>query len=197
MKLSHLKKDNNCHNQTMSPPRPHPRDWQWMAMMGWFSIFTHLLWAALPVSQRPVGLSTTSQFSLHPSSYFASIDIIFGMCIFICLAVHKRQKSTLNIFQYYLIKIAFKINLHFERTGTILISKITFLMCSVSQNVCSDKLFHSKHIVWDWARPGRSIRPLIDIVKEGGRRNYAVTGAYMFPIHFPICLNLPNHNCYC
>ena len=47
-------------------------------------------------------------------------------------------------------------------------------MCSVSQNVCSDKLFHSKHIVWDWARPGRSIRPLIDIVKEGAeelRRN--------------------------
>ena len=141
-----------------------------------FSIFTHLLWAALPVSQRPVGLSTTSQFSLHPSSYFASIDIIFGMCIFICLAVHKRQKSTLNIFQYYLIKIAFKINLHFERTGTILISKITFLMCSVSQNVCSDKLFHCKHIVLGWARTGRSIRPLIDILKEEGRRHYDVTG---------------------
>ena len=58
-------------------------------------------------------------------------------------------------------------NLHFERTGTILISKITFLMCPVSQNVCSDKLFHSKHIVLGWARTGRSIRPLIDIVKEG------------------------------
>ena len=149
------------------------------------------------MSQRAVGLSTTSLFSLHPTSYFPGYILFWDVHFYTFSAVHKRQKSTLNMFQYYLIKVALKFYLHFERTGTILISKITFLMCSVSQNVCSDKLFHSKHIVWDWARPGRSIRPLIDIVKEGGRRNYAVTGAYMFPIHFPICLNLPNHNCYC
>ena len=147
MKWSHLKNDNYCHNQTMSLPRPSPRDWQWMAMMGSFSIFTHLLWAALPVSQRPVGLSTTSQFSLHPSSYFASIDIIFGMCIFICLAVHKRQKSTLNIFQYYLMKVAFKIWSSFWKNRNYFLSLRSLSWCVQSRKMFVQTSYFTANIL--------------------------------------------------